>query len=107
MSKNVVFRLGHITDKKKYSSYKLKISIIEITIQSLFPKFQNTACSTSYNIFSFEFKLSVFRGCLTAASGQQASTAVARLGSVHSGQESKNNLQFMVLTYLWLWNKVS
>ena len=24
-----------------------------------------------------------------------------------SGQESKNNLQFMILTYLWFWNKTS
>ena len=24
----------------------------------------------------------------------------------YSGQESKNNLQFMILTYLWPWNKV-
>ena len=24
----------------------------------------------------------------------------------YSGQESKNNLQFMIRTYLWPWNKV-
>ena len=75
-------RLNNVTwSIKKHSPNKLEISIIELTVQ-FFTCFLNlkTLCALQDKLKLFGFKQSAFCSYLEAASGQQRSTAVARLG---------------------------
>ena len=75
-------RLNKVTwSTGKYPPNKLRISAIEITIQ-FFNCVLNLRilCALQDKLQPFGFKLSVFCSCLAAASGQQTSTAVTRLG---------------------------
>ena len=88
------FEQGHVI-VGKISTQQLKSSIIEITVQ-FFICFQNlkTLCARQDKLKHYAFNLPVFCSCLTTASGQQASIAVAGLGRKGlAGAGGKTNKQ--------------